>query len=225
MAGDGRLIAGETGPTVAALREDGARLADAGADVVLVLAPAVQPLRPEELVDTHTDVATSADVPTLVYHFPQYTGSELTVDAVEELAQVPGIVGMKDSSTDADRRARFAEATADTPFAVLTGDGRTLRVALEAGAAGSITAVANVKQRQVAALHRAVADGDEHRAEQLQTQLVHVEDGIGSVGASVPAALKAALQLEGVLVERWCVPPLRSVPGPHLDRVRTALLP
>jgi hypothetical protein len=36
--------------------------------------------------------------------------------------------------------------------------------------------------------------------------------------------LKAALQLDGVLTERWCRPPLRSVAPGGLDRVRTALL-
>jgi hypothetical protein len=40
----------------------------------------------------------------------------------------------------------------------------------------------------------------------------------------MPAALKAALQLDGVLTERWCRPPLRSVAPAGLDRVRTALL-
>jgi dihydrodipicolinate synthase/N-acetylneuraminate lyase len=40
----------------------------------------------------------------------------------------------------------------------------------------------------------------------------------------VPAVLKAALQLDGLITERWCRPPLRSIPPQRLDQVRTALM-
>jgi dihydrodipicolinate synthase/N-acetylneuraminate lyase len=228
--GAGQLLACASGPTLALLHDDVERLAAAGADVVLVLAPAIQPLRPEELVDLHVDVAERAAVPTLVYHIPQFTNSPLTPDAVRELARHERIVGMKDSSGNSDRLARFVAVSRDAeaagePFAVLTGHAPSLQQALEDGAAGSITAIANVRQRQVVALHDAVAGGDRSEAARLQAALTRVSDGIGAAGASTPAVLKAALQLDGVLAERWCRPPLRSVGPPALDRVRTALLP
>jgi 4-hydroxy-tetrahydrodipicolinate synthase len=223
-AADGAtVVAGASGPTVDAVRADAARLAAAGADLVLVLAPAIQPLRPEELVDAHLAVADSADVAVLVYHFPQLTGSSLTPDAVRELARHEAIVGMKDSSDDPERRASFVAAGGEG-FGVLTGHAPSLQAALEAGAAGSITAIANVLQRQVTALHAAVAAGDLAAAARRQERLTAVSAGLAAVGTSMPAALKAALQLDGVLVERWCRPPLRSVAPAGLDRVRTALL-
>jgi 4-hydroxy-tetrahydrodipicolinate synthase len=223
-AADGAtVIAGASGPTIDAVRDDVARLAGAGADLVLVLPPAIQSLRPEELADAHLAVADTAHVPVLVYHFPQLTKSSLTPEAVRELAQHDAIVGMKDSSDDAGRRAAFVTAGGDG-FGVLTGHAPSLQAALEAGAVGSITAIANVKQRQVTALHAAVAAGDLVEAARRQEQLTAVSAGLGAVGASMPAALKAALQLDGVLTERWCRPPLRSVPPPALDKVRTALL-
>jgi 4-hydroxy-tetrahydrodipicolinate synthase len=223
-AADGAtVIAGASGPTIDAVRVDVAGLAAAGAHLVLVLPPAIQPLRPEELADAHLAVADAADVPLLVYHFPQLTGSSLTPDGVRELARHEAIVGMKDSSDDAERRAAFVVAGGDG-FGVLTGHAPSLQAALGAGAAGSITAIANVKQRQVTALHAAVAAGDLVEAARLQARLTAVSAGLGAVGASMPAALKAALQLDGVLTERWCRPPLRSVPAAALDKVRTALL-
>jgi 4-hydroxy-tetrahydrodipicolinate synthase len=223
-AADGAtVIAGASGPTIDAVRVDVAGLAAAGAHLVLVLPPAIQPLRPEELADAHLAVADAADVPLLVYHFPQLTGSSLTPDGVRELARHEAIVGMKDSSDDAERRAAFVVAGGDG-FGVLTGHAPSLQAALGAGAAGSITAIANVKQRQVTALHAAVAAGDLVEAARLQARLTAVSAGLGAVGASMPAALKAALQLDGVLTERWCRPPLRSVPTAALDKVRTALL-
>lgn len=225
-ADEGALLAGASGPTLAALHADVARLADAGADVVLVLAPAIQPLRPSELVALHLEVAERAEVPTLVYHIPQLTGSSLTPDAVTELAGHPRIVGMKDSSPDAERRTAFlaAVAASDDDYVLLTGHAPTLAKALTAGAAGSITAIANVRLRQVVGLAAAVAAGDEARATELQEALSRLTAAMGAIDASVPAVLKAALQLDGVLAERWCVPPLASLPPAGLDHVRTALL-
>jgi 4-hydroxy-tetrahydrodipicolinate synthase len=223
-AADGAtVLAGACAPTMEELHGDVERLHRAGADLVLVLAPAIQPLQPEEVMDAHLAVADRAPVATLVYHFPQLTGSALTPETVKALSTHEAIVGMKDSSDDARRRAAFVEAAADG-FGVLTGHAPTLQAALEAGAVGSITAIANVRQRQVVALHAAVAAGDGGEAARLQERLSAVGAGLRAVGTSTPAALKAALQLEGLLAERWCRPPLRSVVPAVLDKVRTAVM-
>lgn len=221
----GLLLAGASGPTPAELAADVARLAEAGADAVLVLAPSTYPLSAEELVDLHLTVADAVTVPTLVYHLPQHTGSELTPDALRALAPHPRIVGVKDSSPDAERRASFVAATRDVDgFAILTGHAPTLRSALTAGVDGSITAIANVRQRGVLALHAAVAAGDAGVAAEAQAALTRTSEALSGVSGSLPAAIKAALQLDGVIEERWCSPPLRSVPPERLDRVRTALI-
>ncbi|TVR22739.1 MAG: dihydrodipicolinate synthase family protein [Nitriliruptor sp.] len=241
-----RLLAGASGPSLPALHADVARLGAAGADAVLVLPPPLQPLTPDEVADLHLAVAERAAVPTLAYHIPQLAGSPLTPDAVRRIAAHERIIGMKDSSPDADRRAAFVDVAAGVDgFTVLTGHAPTLAAALAAGVEGSITAVANVRLRQIVALHAAVAStdgrqvggsgertaddavvgaGQDGEVARLQAGLTRLTAGIGAVGASVPAVLKAALQLDGILGERWCTPPLASVPGNRLDHVRTALL-
>jgi 4-hydroxy-tetrahydrodipicolinate synthase len=219
------LVAGASGSTVRAVQEDVARLAEAGADLVLVLAPHTYPLAPDELGDLHLAVAEEAGVPTLLYHIPQLTGSALTPELLPSLAAHPRIVGMKDSSPDAERRRAFVDATRDLPsFDVLTGHAPTLHAALIAGASGSITAIANVRQRQVVALHAAVEVGDDPEAARLQASLAALTGALGGLGTSTPATLKAILQLEGAISERWCRPPLRSIPPARLDHVRSALL-
>ena len=222
-SGGGPVLACASGASVEEVCRDVERVATAGAALVLVLAPNYLPLEPEELAEAHLRIADRAPVPTLVYHIPQFTGSALTPETIAGLAAHEGIVGMKDSSPDADRRAAFVSA-AGTAFAVMTGHAATLAQALRSGASGSITAIANLRQRSVVALHDAVEAGDPSRSEQLQRSLTATVSGLASVPGSMPAAVKAALQLRGVIAERWCRPPLRSVPAGDLDRVRTALL-
>ena len=219
------LVAGASGPNLTALHADVARLAAAGADLVLVLPPHLQPLTPDEVADLHLAVAERAEVDLLAYHIPQLAGSPLTPEAVRRFAAHERIVGMKDSSPDAERRAAFVAATREVPgFAVLTGHAPTLAAALEAGADGSILAISNLRMRQAVELTAAAAAQDAERVRTLQAGLTRLSEAVGQVGACVPAVLKAALQLQGRIAERWCTPPLASVPGNRLDAVRTALM-
>ena len=219
------LVAGASGPNLAALHADVARLAAAGADLVLVLPPHLQPLTPHEVADLHLAVADRAEVDLLAYHIPQLAGSPLTPEAVRRIAAHARIVGMKDSSPDAERRAAFVAATRELAgFSVVTGHAPTLARALADGADGSILAVSNLRLRQAVALTTAMATGDTERVAALQEQLTRLTRAVGEVGASVPAVLKAALQLDGRIAQRWCTPPLASVPGNRLDAVRTAML-
>lgn len=219
------LVAGASGPTLAALHRDVARLAAAGADVVLVLPPHLQPLTADEVAECHLAVAERAEVDLLAYHIPQLAGSPLTPDAVRRIAAHERIVGMKDSSPDAERRAGFVAATREIAgFGVVTGHAPTLARALADGVDGSILAVSNLRLRQAVAIGAAASAGDTDRVVALQEGLTRFTGAIAEVGSSVPAVLKAALQLDGRIAERWCRPPLASVPGRRLDAVRTAML-
>jgi hypothetical protein len=51
----------------------------------------------------------------------------------------------------------------------------------------------------------------------------NVTEAAKRLGVTRSAVIKAALQLDGVIAERWCRPPLRSVAPARLDHVRTAL--
>lgn len=217
------VIACASGASLEDVHADVERLAGTGASAVLVLAPSYQPLTADELADVHVAVADRAEVPTLVYHIPQFTGATLTTEAMGRLAEHRNIVAIKDSSPDAEHRGKLI-ASAAGRLGLLVGHAPTLADALRAGAVGSITAIANLRLRQVLELHGAVEGDDAAEATRLQRSIARAEEALRSVPASMAAAVKAAMQLEGRIDERWCVPPLRSVDGKHLDIVRTALL-
>lgn len=217
------VIAGASGATLEDLHADVARLGGTGVSAVMVLAPSYQPLTEDEVVDVHVAVADRSEVPTIVYHIPQFTGTTLTPEAVGALGGHRNIVGIKDSSPDQKHREDLI-AAAKGRLGVFVGHGPSLGASLRSGAVGSITAIANVRMDDVVALHEAVAANDEARESSLQASLTAMEVALGTAPGSLAATIKAALQLQGWLDERYCVPPLRSVGGGHLDLIRTALL-
>lgn len=219
----GPVLVGASGATLDELHADVARVASAGADAVVVLAPGAVPLSGEELAALHLEVADRAGVPTLLAHDPRTTTSLVAAEAMTRLAAHDRILGVVDLGTAADQRQAFLAAAAPG-FAVLAADTRTLLDALRAGVTGVVSGVANLRAAQVVELVKAVQDADDAAASSLHASLVACEDGLRGSGRSLPAAIKAALQLEGLLDERWCVPPLDSVPPNRLDRIRTALL-
>lgn len=222
------VLAGASGATLGDVHADVERLAGAGADAVVVMVPGVLPLSAEELADAHIAVADRAAAPTVVGHAPRLTGSGLTAAAVDHLARHPGIAGLLDASPDAARRAAFVTAAGDAAV-VLSGHAASLVEDLAVGVSGTVLAIANLRLQQVREVVTAGGDAADRSPDPVEVRRTHAslvacEASLQAVGTSMPAALKAALQLGGVIDERWCVPPLHSVPPNLLDRVRTALL-
>jgi len=219
----GPVLAGVSGGSVDDLHADVARMVGAGADAVVVLAPGAVPLSGDELAALHLAVADRAEVPTLLAYDPRTAASPMAAGTVTRVATHDRIRGVVDLGADLDQRQAFLTA-AGPGFAVLAADTRTLLEALAAGVTGAVVGLANLRAGQLVDLLAASAAGDDTTAARLHASLVACEDGLRASGRSLPAALKAALQLEGLLDERWCVPPLDSVPPNRLDRIRTALL-
>ena len=220
--GSDRVLAGVTGLRVDDLHRGVEAVAACGAAAALVTAPYYFPLSPQEQVQVHTEVATRAAVPTVVYHIPHMTGSELTVDAVTELAGVEGILGIKDSSGDVDRLRRFVAATATHRFGVFQGNGPGVLDALIAGAAGSITAIGNLRLLTVVAIHAAVAAGDLDHARVLQAELTSLSRILADAPGPLAVTVKALMEVEGLLDRRDTLPPLLRLDSAALASLRDA---
>jgi dihydrodipicolinate synthase/N-acetylneuraminate lyase len=73
----------------------------AGAAGIMVVPPYYEGLSFREIKQYFTDVASSVDIPVMLYHIPALTNVDLTPEELGELASVPGIELVKDSSADA----------------------------------------------------------------------------------------------------------------------------
>lgn len=168
------------------------RVAEAGADAVLVITPHFYrgAMTQSALSRYYMMVADSAPLPLLLYSMPELTGIALAPETVAQLSKHENIVGIKDSAGDI---INFAETLRLVPedFAVLTGSGPLLYAALCAGAWGGILAVGCVAPLIAVRIYEAVKAGEHERAQWLQQRLaplalaVTKRYGIGGLKAAL----------------------------------------
>ncbi|MCJ7718623.1 dihydrodipicolinate synthase family protein, partial [Candidatus Bathyarchaeota archaeon] len=71
---------------------------DIGATAALIVTPYYLKPADRGIYEHYSTIATEVDLPIILYNIPQCTGLPLPWQMVEDLAQIPNIVGVKDSS-------------------------------------------------------------------------------------------------------------------------------
>jgi 4-hydroxy-tetrahydrodipicolinate synthase len=169
---------------------------DAGADAVSVLTPMFISPSQKELIRHYTAIAESTGLPVLLYNNPPKTGVNLAAATVAKLAEVPNIVGIKDSSGDFTLTGEYIRLTRGKDFHVLLGRDTLIYAGLCYGATGSIAACANVAPRLVADIYDKYVAGDLKGALEAQFTLAPLR--IAFTLGSFPAVIKESLELLGI---------------------------
>jgi 4-hydroxy-tetrahydrodipicolinate synthase len=162
--GRGTVTAGvssETPVRSIALASDAA---DAGAGALMLLPPLGYAGDAHEVETFYRTVAESTALPVMAYNNPKASGTDMTPELVARLAEIDGVVAVKECSGDARRIAEILNATDD--LEVLVGGDDWALEGFCAGATGWISGVANVAPRECVDLFRLVGEGrlDEARA-------------------------------------------------------------
>jgi 4-hydroxy-2-oxoglutarate aldolase len=191
---DRMLIAGTGRESTRATIDACRRAADAGADAVLVRAPAYykSEMNTDVLIAHFEAVAEASPVPVLLYNLPA-TGIVLTLPVVSALARHANIIGIKETSVELERLGQFAML--GEGFAVFCGTAPVVYPALVSGAVGGILAVANVKPDACVRLREHVLAGRYPEALAIQRALTPIAQLVTSV-YGIPG-LKAALEMTG----------------------------
>ena len=115
-------------------------------------------------------IAEAVDLPTILYNVPGRTGADMSNETVLRLAQVPGIIGIKDATGDI---ARGALLLRDAPegFQVISGDDPTAAALMLLGARGNISVTANVAPRLMHELCAAALAMDVVKVRELNARL------------------------------------------------------
>ena len=111
------------------------------------------------------------DLPCVLYNVPGRTVADMAHATVLRLAQVPGIVGIKEATGNIER-AQWLIKEVPAGFAVYSGDDPTAVALMLCGGQGNISVTANVAPRLMHALCVAAVAGDARRAMELQMQLL-----------------------------------------------------
>ncbi len=209
VAGRVPVICGVAQSHLAAARAEVAAAAELGADAVLVAPPFYYLIDQATVISFYRELASTARVPILLYHIPQYTKVVAEPSTVALLAREGTIRGIKDSSRDFEYFEAVCIATRDLPaFRIFTGSDTMLLPSLAMGGAGTICGAGNVAPAWVVRIYDAYRDGDLAAARRHQDELYQL---VMAVRAGVfPQAIKAALQMQGVC-EPWCAPPLAKL--------------
>jgi 4-hydroxy-2-oxoglutarate aldolase len=173
------------------------RAAQVGADVALVVTPSYyqKAMGSVALVAHYRAVADASPIPILLYSVPGVTGITLPPEAVAELATHPNIVGMKNSSGDAQLATAYRAAAGEASFVILAGSAHAAPGFLLADLAdGVILAAANVAPEASVALLHATRRGDLAAAREQAATLYRVSDEVGRFGI---AGWKAGVEARG----------------------------
>jgi 4-hydroxy-tetrahydrodipicolinate synthase len=111
------------------------------------------------------------DLPMVLYNVPGRTVADMAHDTVLRLAQVPGIVGIKEATGNIER-AQWLIREAPKGFAIYSGDDPTAVALMLCGGHGNISVTANVAPRAMHELCVAAMAGDSKRAMEIQFKLM-----------------------------------------------------
>ncbi|MGB3393711.1 MAG: 4-hydroxy-tetrahydrodipicolinate synthase [Stenotrophomonas sp.] len=115
----------------------------------------------------------TGDLPIVLYNVPGRTVADMQHDTVLRLAQVPGIVGIKEATGNLER-AQWLIREAPEGFAVYSGDDATAVALMLCGGHGNVSVTANVAPRLMRELCAAALAGEVKAAMAIQQRLLPV---------------------------------------------------
>lgn len=193
---------------------------ECGADAVSVLTPMFISPSQEELYQHYKVISENTGLPIILYNNLPKTGVTITPATAEKLAEIPNIVGIKDSSGDFTMTAEYIRRTRDKDFSVLAGRDTHIYASLCYGSVGAIAACANVAPRLCADIYDKFMAGDRQGALEAQYALAPLR--IAFTLGSFPSVLKEALAMIGIDVGP-CVSPIGGMAPEKRDELKKVL--
>ncbi len=164
-------------------------------------------------------IAESVDLPMVLYNVPGRTASDIANDTVLRLAQVPGIVGIKDATGNIERGSDLLRR-APADFAVYSGDDGSGLALMLLGGSGVISVTANVAPKLMHEMCVAAFAGELARAREINNMLLPLHQKLFVEANPIP--VKWALTEMG-LIDTGIRLPLTPLSPSHHETLRAAL--
>ena len=218
-AGRMPIIAGAGGNSTAEAIELTKHAKEVGAHASLQVVPYYNKPTQEGMYRHFAKIAEDVDLPVILYNVPGRTVADMSNETILRLAEVPGIVGVKEATGSIDRAAHLIKH-APEGFRIFSGDDPTAIALMLLGGHGNISVTANVAPRQMSDLCKAALAGDAKTAREIHMKLLSLHKNLFIESNPIP--VKWALQELG-RIEGGIRLPLTPLDVRYHDVVRAAL--
>ena len=193
-----------------------ARAKAAGADAALVVAPYYNRPSQDGIVAHFAHLAAQSDLPVVVYNVPGRTVTDILPETLARIAELPGVVAVKDASGDLARVTEQRRALGEG-FCQLSGNDDLWLSHAVLGGIGCISVSANVAPKLCADFATACAAGDWSGALVLHERLFALHKAMFADASPAPAKY-ALSRLHG-----WFDPEVRLPIIPASDAAKAAV--
>jgi 4-hydroxy-tetrahydrodipicolinate synthase len=165
----------------------------AGADAALMVGPYYNKPTQEGFYQHFRAVAEAVDLPIILYNIPGRTAKNIEAETIARLAELPTIVGIKESTGVMDQASQII---ATSNLTVLSGDDSLTLPLLAIGGRGVVSVVGNIVPKDVMAMLQAFEKGDIAGARKWHAKLFPLcRDCLGL--STNPIPIKGALKMLG----------------------------
>ncbi len=218
---NGRLpiIAGTGGNSTAEAIELSESAKKAGATASLSVVPYYNKPTQEGMYRHFRKIAETVDLPMILYNVPARTVADLHNDTVLRLAEVPGVIGIKDATANMERGSDLIKR-APRNFAIYSGEDAGALALILLGGHGVISVTANVAPRMMAEMCSAALVGDVKKAREINLRLLGLHQRL--FVETSPAPVKWAMAQMGLIEPGLRLPMVPLTERSH-QAVREAL--
>jgi len=157
-----------------------------GADCTLSVVPYYNKPSQEGIYQHFKAIAEAVDIPMVLYNVPGRTVADMLPPTVLRLAQVPGVVGIKEATGDIERAATLIRE-APRGFSIYSGDDGTAVALMLLGGHGNVSVTANVAPRAMNELCAAALAGQAREAAQIHLKLLPLHQALFVEPSPAPA--------------------------------------
>jgi 4-hydroxy-tetrahydrodipicolinate synthase len=190
--------------------------ADAGADGALLISPYYNKPTQQGHVLHYRAIAEAAKLPLIIYNIPGRTGVNILPETVAQIAEIPGIVGIKEAAGSLDQVSRIVQLCGPK-FTVLSGDDSLTLPMMAVGAHGVISVASNLLPRRVSELVRAAAADDYATARRVHFELLPLMQALFL--ETNPICIKTALAFANKIPSAELRMPLTPITEPSRKRL------
>jgi 4-hydroxy-tetrahydrodipicolinate synthase len=191
-----------------------------GADGVSIITPYFISPNQQEIADHYRRIAEATKLPVLLYNNPSTCGGlKIDVETAARLAEVPNILGVKDSSGDLQNTVEYIHVVPER-FSVMMGRDTLIFPALIMGACGAVPATGNIAPQLLVEIYEKFRKGDLEGSKAAQRRLNPIR--LGLTLGTPPGGVKDALRLLGKSLGPSRLPVAPLTPDKE-QKMRTAL--